>query len=70
MGVTASVCVLLFVPSFSISISVSDFAELTVRFRYCGFRRQQGVFCSRCSFHMYEAWLIDRRETVKLFINN
>ena len=68
MGVTASVCVLLFAPSFSISISVWISQRLTVRCRYCGFRRQRGVFCSRCGFHIYEAWLIDRRETIKLYL--
>ena len=26
------------------------------------------VFCSRCGFHIYEAWRIERRETIKLYI--
>jgi hypothetical protein len=39
-----------------------------VRCRYCGFRRKRGVFCPRCGFDIYEAWLIDRRETIKLYI--
>ena len=39
-----------------------------MRCRYCGFRRKRGVFCSRCGFHIYEAWLIDRRETIKLYL--
>jgi hypothetical protein len=44
------------------------FRRHTVRCRYCGAWRQRGVFCSRCGFHIYEAWLIDRRETIKLYI--
>ena len=39
-----------------------------MRCRFCGARRQWGVFCSRCGFHIYEAWLIDRRETIKLYL--
>jgi hypothetical protein len=39
-----------------------------VRCCYCGFRRQGGVFCSRCGLHTYEAWLIDRRATIKLYL--
>ena len=35
---------------------------------YCGAKRQRGVFCSRCGFHTYEAWLIERRETIKLYL--
>ena len=27
-----------------------------------------GVFCSRCGLHTYDAWLIDRRETIKLYL--
>ena len=26
------------------------------------------MFCPRCGFHMYEAWLIDQRETIKLYL--
>jgi hypothetical protein len=26
------------------------------------------VFCSRCGFHIYEAWLINLRETIKLYL--
>ena len=26
------------------------------------------VFCPRFGFHIYEAWLIERRETIKLYI--
>jgi hypothetical protein len=54
-------------PSFSISFRISQ--GLTVRCRYCGFRHQRGVFCSRCGFHIYEAWLIERRETIKLYLD-
>jgi len=31
-------------------------------------RRKRGVFCPRCGFDAYEAWLIDRRETIKLYL--
>ena len=43
-----------------------DFRRQIVRCRYCGAKRQRGVFCSR--FHTYEAWLIDRRDTIKLYV--
>jgi hypothetical protein len=39
-----------------------------VRCRYCGAKRQRGVFCARCGLHIYEAWLINRRETIKLYL--
>jgi hypothetical protein len=67
MGATDAGCANL-PPSFSISNLVSDFKGRPVRCRYYGARRQRGVFCSRCGFHIYEAWLIDRRETRKLYL--
>ena len=38
-----------------------------MRCRYRG-KRQRGVLCARCGLHIYEARLIDRRETVKLYL--
>lgn len=35
---------------------------------YCGTKRQRGAFCERCGFHVMEAWLIDRRDTIKLYL--
>ena len=67
MGGTDSGCASLSL-SFSLSFLVFEFRKQTVRCRYCGFRRQRGVFCSRCGFHIYEAWLIDRGETIKLYL--
>ena len=61
--------VLRFPASFCISISFRISSQgPTVRCRYCGFRRKRGVFCPRCGFHIYEALLIDRRETIKLYL--
>jgi hypothetical protein len=66
-GVTAAVCVNLS-HSFSISFLIFEFRRRIVRCRYCGFRRQRGVVCSRCSFHIYEARLIERRQTIRLYL--
>lgn len=35
---------------------------------YCGADHQRSVFCERCGFHIYEAWLIGRRATIKLYL--
>jgi methionyl-tRNA synthetase len=39
-----------------------------VHCRYCGAKRQRSVFCERCGFHIYEACLIDRRNSIKLYL--
>jgi zinc-ribbon domain len=35
--------------------------------QYCRAKIQdESIFCARCGFHLYEAWLIGRRDMIKL----